>query len=25
MGFRTFGEFRAVIRDHLRKTAANHR
>ncbi|MEK1897679.1 MAG: MurR/RpiR family transcriptional regulator [Rhizobium sp.] len=25
IGFRTFGEFRAVIRDHLRKTAANHR
>ncbi|NTG51554.1 MurR/RpiR family transcriptional regulator [Agrobacterium rhizogenes] len=25
MGFRTFGEFRAMIRDHLRKTAADQR
>ncbi|PKA44794.1 MurR/RpiR family transcriptional regulator (plasmid) [Rhizobium sullae] len=25
IGFQTFGEFRAMIRNHLRKTAANHR
>ncbi|EJL50543.1 MULTISPECIES: MurR/RpiR family transcriptional regulator [unclassified Rhizobium] len=25
IGFQTLGEFRAVIRDHLRKTAANRR
>ncbi|GLR62453.1 MurR/RpiR family transcriptional regulator [Rhizobium indigoferae] len=25
IGFRTFGEFRAMIRDHLRKISANHR
>lgn len=25
IGFRTLGEFRVMIRDHLRNTAANHR
>ncbi|ABC90012.1 hypothetical conserved protein [Rhizobium etli CFN 42] len=25
IGFQTFGEFRAMIREHLRSTAANHR
>jgi DNA-binding MurR/RpiR family transcriptional regulator len=25
IGFRTFGEFRAMMRDHLRKISANHR
>lgn len=25
MGFQTFGEFRAMIRNHLRTTAADHR
>ncbi|QPB23845.1 MurR/RpiR family transcriptional regulator [Rhizobium sp. 007] len=25
IGFQTFGEFRALMRNHLRKTAGNHR
>ncbi|NRP90559.1 transcriptional regulator, RpiR family [Rhizobium mongolense subsp. loessense] len=25
IGFQTFGEFRAIIRDHLRKISENHR